>query len=39
MIHLDLLQGHPVKRCHLSDYVIVVEWEGLQFGMVVHQVN
>ena len=39
VMHLDLLQGHPIKSCHLSDYVIVVQWEGLQFGMVVHQVN
>ncbi|HEY9635931.1 MAG TPA: chemotaxis protein CheW [Coleofasciculaceae cyanobacterium] len=39
MIHLDLLQGHPVQGCQLSDYVIVVQWEGLQFGMVVHQVD
>lgn len=39
IIHLDLLQGHSVKACHLSDYVIVMPWEDLQIGMVVHQVN
>ncbi len=39
MIHLDLLQGHSVQGCYLSDYVIVVQWEGLQLGMVVHQVD
>jgi purine-binding chemotaxis protein CheW len=39
MMHLALLQGHSVKSCNLSDYVIVVQWEGLQFGMVVHQVD
>ncbi len=39
IMHLDLLQEHPVKGCHLSDYVIVMQWEGLQFGIVAHQVN
>ncbi|MBD0347320.1 MAG: chemotaxis protein CheW [Coleofasciculus sp. Co-bin14] len=39
MMHLDLLQEHSFKGCNLSDYVIVVQWEDLQFGMVVHQVN
>jgi purine-binding chemotaxis protein CheW len=39
IIHLDLLQGTPVKGCHLTDYVIVMQWEDLQIGMVVHQVN
>lgn len=39
IIHLDLLQGQPVKSCSLSDYVLILQWEGLQFGMVVHQTN
>lgn len=39
IIHLDLLQNTPVKGCCLSDYVIVIQWEDLQIGMVVHQVN
>lgn len=39
IIHLDLLQDTPVKGCNLSDYVIVMQWEDLQIGMVVHQVN
>jgi len=39
MMHLDLLQGHLLKNCNLSDYVIVVQWDGLQIGMIVHQVN
>ena len=39
MMHLDLLQGHPVKGLQLSDSVIILQWEGLQFGMVVDQVN
>jgi purine-binding chemotaxis protein CheW len=39
MIHLDLLQANPSRECNLSDYAIIVQWEGLDFGMVVHQVN
>jgi purine-binding chemotaxis protein CheW len=39
IIHLDLLQDTPVKGCNVSDYVIVMQWEDLQIGMVVHQVN
>ncbi|MBD1808039.1 chemotaxis protein CheW [Microcoleus sp. FACHB-SPT15] len=39
ILHLDLLRQYSVKSCHLSDYIIVMQWEGLQFGLVVHQVN
>ncbi len=39
IIHIDLLQGTLVKGCNISDYVIVMQWEDLQIGMVVHQVN
>src|SRR4028119_320217 len=39
IIHLDLVQDTPVKGCNLSDYVIVMQWEDMQIGMVVHQVN
>ena len=39
IMHLDLLQGHSVKGCYISDHVIIVQWENLQIGMVVHQVN
>ncbi len=39
IIHLDLLQGHPVKGCNLSDYVLILQWEGLQFGIVAHQTD
>lgn len=39
IIHLDLLQGTPGKGCNINDYVIVMQWEDLQIGMVVHQVN
>ncbi len=39
VMHLDLLEGRLVKGFQLSDYVIVWQWEGLQIGLVVHQVN
>ena len=39
MMHLDLLQGNSLKGCNFSDYVIVVQWEGWHFGLVVHQVS
>ncbi len=39
VMHLGVLEGHPVQHCHLSDYVIIVQWEGLQIGIVVTQVN
>jgi purine-binding chemotaxis protein CheW len=39
MMHLDLLQGQTVESCYLTDYAIVVQWDGLQFGLVVPQVD
>lgn len=39
MMHLDLLQGHSVKECYPNDYVIIVEWDGLQFGLVANKTN
>jgi purine-binding chemotaxis protein CheW len=39
MVHLDLLQGNLLKDCRLSDYVVLLQWEGLQIGLVVHQVS
>ncbi|HEY9597089.1 MAG TPA: chemotaxis protein CheW, partial [Cyanophyceae cyanobacterium] len=39
IMHLDLLQEHPAKKIQLSDYVIILQSEDLQFGMIVHQVN
>jgi purine-binding chemotaxis protein CheW len=39
MMHLDLLQEHPLKNCHISDNVIILKWDNLQIGLVVHQVN
>jgi purine-binding chemotaxis protein CheW len=39
VMHLDLRLGYPLTACQKSDYVIVIQWEGLQIGMVVHQIN
>lgn len=39
VIHLDWLQGYPPLVCHLSDYIIILAWEGLQIGILVHLVN
>ncbi len=39
MMHLDLLQEHPSNNCYISDDVIILQWENLQIGIVVHQVN
>jgi purine-binding chemotaxis protein CheW len=39
VMHLDLRFGYPLQGCHVSDSVIVVEWQGLRIGMVVNQVH
>ncbi len=39
IMHLDLLQGHPAKGFQISDYLIILQRDGLQFGLVVHQAN
>jgi purine-binding chemotaxis protein CheW len=39
VMHLDLRFGHKFDRCHVTDSVIVVESQGLQVGMIVHQVE
>ena len=39
VMHLDLRFGHAFEQCHLSDSVIVIESQGLQVGMIVHQVE
>ena len=38
VMHLDLRLGMPMQPCRLSDSVIVIEWQGIQIGLVVHQV-
>ncbi len=39
IMHLNLLQEHSFEGCNFSDYVIMVQWESLKIGLVVHQVN
>lgn len=39
VMHLDLRFGHKFDRCHLTDSVIVVESQGFQVGVIVHQVE
>lgn len=38
VLHLDLLLGYSLKGCHVSDYIIVIQWESLQLGIVVHEI-
>jgi purine-binding chemotaxis protein CheW len=39
IMHLVLLQKQPLPSFNLNDYLIIMKWEGLQIGMVVHEVN
>ncbi len=39
IMHLDLLQEHSLKECRISDYLIMGQWEELQFGLVAHQTH
>jgi purine-binding chemotaxis protein CheW len=39
VMHLDLRFGHRFSGCHLSDSVIVLESQGLEIGIIVHQVD
>lgn len=39
VMHLDLRFGHKFDCCHITDNVIVVESQGLQVGVIVHQVE
>jgi purine-binding chemotaxis protein CheW len=39
IIHLDLLQERPLPSLHLSDSVVIVQWESMAFGLVVHEVS
>ena len=39
VMHLDLRFGHKFNQCNLTDSVIVLESQGLQVGVVVHQVE
>ncbi len=39
VIYLGFIEGHTLQDCRLSDFVIIGQWESLQIGMVVNQVN
>ncbi len=39
VMHLDRRLGQPIQPCRLSDSVIVIEWEGIQVGVIVNQVE
>ena len=39
VMHLDLRLGNTLQECHLSDSVIIVDWQGLQIGMIVNAVH
>ncbi|WP_036481849.1 chemotaxis protein CheW [Myxosarcina sp. GI1] len=39
IMHLDLRFGHRFEGCHSNDCVIVVESQGLQIGIVIHDVR
>jgi purine-binding chemotaxis protein CheW len=39
VMHLDLRFGHKFDHCKLTDSVIVVESQGFQVGLIVHQVE
>ncbi|MBD2013225.1 chemotaxis protein CheW [Microcoleus sp. FACHB-53] len=39
IMHLDLLQEPSLKECKISDYLIMGQWEELQFGLVAHQTH
>ncbi len=38
VMHLDLRLGRPLQPCQISDSVIVLDWQGLQVGIVVQHV-
>lgn len=39
IIPLAQLPENFATGCHIDDYVIVLQWDGLQIGIVVHQVK
>ena len=39
IMHLDLLQEHSLKESNISDYLIMGQWDELQFGLVAHQTH
>lgn len=39
IMHLERRLGHSLAPCRVSDRVIVIEWQGLQVGVIVDQVE
>lgn len=39
VMHLELRFGHKFERCHLTDSVIIIDSQGFQVGVIVHQVE
>lgn len=39
IMHLSLRLGNQLKECHLSDSVIVLNYDGLQIGVIVNNVK
>jgi purine-binding chemotaxis protein CheW len=39
IMHLDRRLGHAMQPCRLSDRVIVIEWQGIQVGVIVDRVD
>ncbi|MDZ4872721.1 MAG: hypothetical protein CLLPBCKN_002117 [Chroococcidiopsis cubana SAG 39.79] len=38
IMHLGLRLGYKMQNCHLSDSVIVLQWQDLQIGIIVNSV-
>jgi purine-binding chemotaxis protein CheW len=39
IMHLDRRLGHSIQPCRLSDRVIVIEWQGIEVGVIVDRVD
>lgn len=39
VMHLDLRLGNSLKRCELTDNIIVLNWENLEIGIIVNTVD
>ncbi|MEB3182460.1 MAG: chemotaxis protein CheW [Nostocaceae cyanobacterium] len=39
VLSINCSQNHNLPHCNSGDYVIVILWEGLQIGILAHQVN
>lgn len=39
IMHFNLLQESQVIQCNLSDHIIVIQYQGLHFGIIIHQVK